>query len=137
MSSYGIHLTLRLSKIERRDSLDNGETVRQFLETLVKAVDMRILAGPIIGREDGPEDKCGWSGVVILYESHAAIHTYSGIGDAFVDLFSCRAFSVDTVIDVLASFFGDFRIVEQSVVDRGRHWDDGPQAEMSAWVKSR
>jgi S-adenosylmethionine decarboxylase len=98
---------------------------------------MRVLAGPIVARAEGSIDKSGCSGVVILYESHAAIHTYPHRAAAFVDAFSCRDFAVAQVTDTLAEHFGDHHVVEQTLADRGFHWSADTSTEMLEWIRER
>ena len=135
--TYGLHLTLRLDGIENREALDDPEAVIGFLKSLVKRVDMRILAGPLTGREDGGPDRSGVSGVVILYESHAAIHTYPWLGGAFVDIFSCREFDHEVVLGVFDEFFGAHRVRELETQTRGRHWGADIEREQLAWSNLR
>ena len=70
-------------------ALDDEIEVAKFLKKLVAALGMRVRAGPLCGRNGGAPEKNGISGAVILYESHAAIHTYSQLRAAFLDIFSC------------------------------------------------
>jgi S-adenosylmethionine decarboxylase len=136
-ATYGHHLLLRLSGIRDVGALERPEQVAECLRTLVQRVGMRVLAGPLIGQEEGPPEKRGCSGVVILYESHAAIHTYPALGEAFVDLFSCRAFDLDTVAGTLEAFFGPHRIAERTVLERGVHWSPDAARELDTWMRSR
>lgn len=135
--TYGLHLTLRLGGFQGVQALDNPDTVVLFLRTLVSDIDMRILAGPLVAREEGPEEKTGYSSVVILYESHAAIHTYPHRAAAFVDVFSCRQFTIAQVQDTLSAHFGRHQIVEQRVAERGLHWSADVHEEMLAWRSGR
>ena len=135
--TYGLHLTLRLVDIENRHALDDPDTVNQFLKSLVRRVDMRILAGPLTGREDGGPERSGVSGVVILYESHAAIHTYPHLGGAFVDIFSCRAFDHEVVLAVIDEYFGSHCVRELETQTRGRHWGADIRKEQLAWSGRR
>jgi S-adenosylmethionine decarboxylase len=132
-----MHLTVRISDVERRSALNNQDAVTDFLVSLVDRVGMRILAGPMVGIEEGVPEKRGLSSVIILYESHAAIHTYPELGEAFLDLFSCKTFDVDTVLGTLGSFFGSFNVVEQSMFDRGIHGGPNIQQEMRSWKQRR
>jgi S-adenosylmethionine decarboxylase len=136
-TTYGMHLTVRISNVERQSVLNDSDAVSNFLVSLVDRVGMRILAGPMVGIEEGVPEKRGLSSVIILYESHAAIHTYPELGEAFVDLFSCKRFSVETVLDTLESYFGSFSVAEQGVVDRGIHWGPDIEREMAAWNNRR
>lgn len=135
--TYGQHLTLRIANVENRSALNGAENVRELLTTLVRRIGMRILAGPLVGVEDGPPDHQGVSGVVILYESHAAIHTYPEVGQAFLDVFSCKPYDVDLVKGVLSEFIGSFDIVEKNEFDRGIHWSTSVERELTKWQLGR
>lgn len=135
-STYGVHLTMRIANIERNSALD-GSGIGEFLKSLVQRVNMRVLAGPLVVEEQGVPEKRGWSGVVILYESHAAIHSYPELGEAFVDIFSCKEFNVKDVTDTMTSYFGSFTVVEKNVLDRGVHWGPNISNEMDAWLAGR
>lgn len=106
--TYGLHLTLRLEGFDQPAA-----------------------------REDGPPEKAGCSGVVILYESHAAIHTYPHQAAAFVDVFSCRQFATAQVTDTLAAYFESDQVVEQRLAERGLHWSADAHEEMLAWRSGR
>jgi S-adenosylmethionine decarboxylase len=136
-TTYGSHLTLRVAGVQRKHSLEGSQTIEDILVTLVGRIGMRILAGPLVGEEAGIPEKRGWSGVVILYESHAAIHTYPELGEAFIDIFSCRDFDIEEVVATLRTFFGEFEIVEKGVVDRGVHWTPNVEQEFSGWQLAR
>ena len=136
-TTYGKHLTLRISDLEPPDALDSEADVRDFLKELVHHIGMRVLAGPLVGYEDGEPEKRGTSGVVILYESHAAIHTYPELGQLFLDVFSCKEFSVQDVHDVLHRHYGSYHVMEEHVQDRGIHWGPDVIAESHNWATSR
>lgn len=136
-SCYGQHLMLRIANIEKRESLACQEVVHAFLLELVKKIGMRVLVGPLCGEEISDCGKSGCSGVIILYESHAAIHTYSEIGEAFIDIFSCRIFDNHQVFDTLSNFFGSFNIIEKTVLERGHHWDEDLTSSIKKWAKNR
>ncbi|WP_063062493.1 S-adenosylmethionine decarboxylase family protein [Nocardia sienata] len=135
--SYGQHLMLRLCNIERVDSIDDATRVADFLVALVHAVGMRILEGPHAAAEGGDDDHYGYSAVVILYESHAAVHTYPNRRELFLDLFSCRAFEAQQVYDTCTRFFGGFTVSEYTVLDRGVHWTAPAAERLSDWMESR
>lgn len=133
---YGMHLTLRIGQVERRQALIGQEHITTLLETLVDRVGMRVLAGPMVAEERGLPHQHGWSGVVILYESHAAIHTYPNQQEAFIDLFSCKDFNPSLVLETLHSFLGSFVVLEQDMHDRGYHWGTNVRDELSTWQGS-
>ncbi len=98
---------------------------------------MFILAGPLVGTEPGGPDRFGVSGVVILRESHAAVHTYPGLGEAFIDVFSCRPFDTEVVGSVVTESFGQHRVVESDMLTRGTHWDADVAEQLRSWTGSR
>ena len=134
---YGVHLAMRASNFRNKSVLDDSTVVSDFLGALVDRIGMRILAGPLVGRDGGSAEKYGCSGVVLLHESHAALHTYPGIGEIFLDVFSCRSFDEKVVIETVEIFFGSHRVVEQTLLNRGIHWGTDVSMEMASWLHTR
>lgn len=135
--TYGLHLTLRIADVANTDALSSPTRVAEFIKALVHRIGMRILAGPLTGVEGGPPERQGVSAVIILYESHAAIHTYPALGALFLDVFSCRVFDTSAVCTVLTDYFGSHRVVEQTLFDRGVHWNRDVQRMLHTWQASR
>jgi len=134
---YGFHLTLRVADIENCSALEGFENISSLLYELVSRIGMRILAGPLVGEEVAEPINCGWSGVVILAESHAAIHTYPARREAFVDVFSCKVFDEETVFQCLRERLRNFSVREQNTSARGIHWGTDIGAEMDTWMHTR
>lgn len=134
---YGLHLMMRVANVRNRVALGDGETINNFLVDLVHELDMNVLAGPMVSEEAGEPQRAGYSGVIILYESHAAIHTYSELGQAFVDVFSCKPYDASRVERVMNRYFGDFEVVEQTTLGRGVHWGTNVEREMEKWANAR
>lgn len=134
---YGLHLMMRVSNVRNQVALSDGENINRFLVELVHTLDMNVLAGPMVTEEAGEPQKSGISGVIILYESHAAIHTYSNLGEAFLDVFSCKPYDVTRVEGVMKRYFGEFEVVEQTTLGRGVHWGTNVEREMESWREQR
>ncbi len=134
---YGKHLMLRIAKIKKHESLNDEEAIFAFLKSLVARLGMRVLAGPVVGNDDSGALKEGCSGIILLYESHAAIHTYTKQKEAFIDIFSCKDFETTTVFKVITATFGDFTILEEQVLSRGHHWNENLDAEYEAWTSKK
>ena len=134
---YGLHLMMRVSNVRNQAALSDGENINRFLVELVHTLDMNVLAGPMVTEEAGEPQKSGISGVIILYESHAAIHTYSNLGEAFLDVFSCKPYDVTRVEGVMKRYFGEFEVVEQTTLGRGVHWGTNVEREMESWREQR
>ena len=136
-SVYGMHATLWLTEIERTDVLDDRVALDYLLHSLVKKIGMTVLDGPLMSTEQADPLRYGHSGVVILVESHAAIHTYPKIRSLFFDMFSCKPFEMSDVCAVFAEELGHFVIAEQEVRDRGRHWGAVASRELQRWQEQR
>lgn len=134
---YGRHLMMRLGAIEGDDLLDDPAGLERYLGDLVTGIGMRILSGPHVSTEDHDGDRYGHSGVVVLYESHAAIHTYPRRRSMFLDVFSCMHFEVGDVCRLTKEAFGSFDVIESRLLDRGLHWVGDAASELAAWQTGR
>ena len=134
---YGKHLTLLIKNVEHIEKLNGENEIKNFLADLVKSINMRILVNPVAGYESGDEAHAGYSGVVILYESHCAIHTYSKLRKVFIDIFSCKDYCVEDVLNFIKGKIGVFEIEEQHIFNRGVHWGNDIKKEMNNWKGKR
>jgi S-adenosylmethionine decarboxylase len=131
--TYGTHLMLRLGGIERAQALDSPAGIHRYLRDLVDGIGMRILDGPYTKTEDVESSRYGHSGIVLLVESHAAIHTYPRLLTLFLDVFSCKSFDVSSVIAITQQRFGTFEVIESAVLDRGHHWPEDAGYALQTW----
>lgn len=100
------HLHLLVSATITRPPL-SAEEGEQWLLSLVDLIDMQILmdAKAIYCEDLGNE---GVTGIVGLTTSHASFHAWHEVEKPFiqVDVYSCRKFDHNAVIDFIASAFG-------------------------------
>ncbi len=87
--------------------LADVNTVFDLLDTLPERIGMTKIAPPYVFRYSGvkPED-WGVTGVTIIAESHISIHTFAEHRRFHLDVFSCKAFDADMVLDVVCELFG-------------------------------
>jgi S-adenosylmethionine decarboxylase len=137
VSNYGTHLLLLLSGIENGAALDSQSGLCDFLADLVAKIGMRVLDGPRAVTESADDDKYGHSAVVILYESHAAVHTYPARRSLFLDVFSCKPFDDGAVVEACHHVFGGFDVTERLVLNRGAHWNGSAEASVREWAATR
>jgi S-adenosylmethionine decarboxylase len=104
-SGYGPHLMLDLNDCNVA-TLDDLDSCYALLKDLPAMVGMTAITQPYVFRYEGPipEDE-GITGVVIIAESHISLHTYPKKQFAFVDVFSCKPFDVQTATDHIVRFF--------------------------------
>lgn len=90
---YHIIATLKVEK-EFNHLLTDEEFGKNFLILWAIANDMNIIGKPAFHKFQSQLEKTdlegGYSGIILLSESHASIHTYPEKDIAYMDLFSCR-----------------------------------------------
>lgn len=99
--------------------LENEELIYRFLDEYPSRIDMTKVAPPYVFRYVGskPQD-WGVSGFVVIAESHISIHTFPERQLVNIDVFSCKEFDAERVLeDVRARF--EFTEMETHVLDRG------------------
>ena len=73
--------------------------IERILLGLPPRINMHILLGPFVVR--GEPENPGWTGFVIIDKSHIAIHTFQETNSVAVDIFSCKPFDSETVLEYL------------------------------------
>ncbi len=89
--------------------LDDGELVRASLVELARRIGMRPLAPPLIAQapDNQLKDPGGWSGVLLIVESHITIHTFPRRRFLTADAYSCRnGMDLKAIEGFLVSQFG-------------------------------
>ncbi|WP_232050517.1 S-adenosylmethionine decarboxylase family protein [Actinoplanes sp. OR16] len=117
--------------------LDDEETLATFMRDLVTRIGMTVIAGPLVATEGGPPEKSGKSAVVILAESHAAVHTYPHLREVLVNVFSCKPFREADVLAEFRRLVGDFEITERAFSRRGEEWPRDLTAARELWSGQR
>lgn len=104
-----------------RNLLDNSNLVFQSLKDLSKQLGMKVLFGPqvVIAPSNNKKDPGGWSGFLIIAESHISVHTFPDRGFVSIDIYTCKN-GLDTKF-VVAYFISKFNLkeVETNFVKRG------------------
>ena len=94
VSLFGQHLMLDISSCNK-ETLSDYNLVFKLLHELPQLLDMHALIQPYVFPYSGliPQDK-GVTGILIIAESHATIHTFSEKDYVFIDVFSCKSFDI-------------------------------------------
>ncbi|MFO0719053.1 MAG: adenosylmethionine decarboxylase [Candidatus Paceibacterota bacterium] len=117
---FGEHLTLDGYGGEER-LLDSQETVLRALNELVDLLGMKILAEPQVYFAESNEikDPGGWTGVVVIMESHISIHTFPKRGFVSADVYTCQnGLNTDLIISYFKKAF-NLKDVETNFIKRG------------------
>ena len=125
---FGLHLTLDGYFCNAR-ALDNLGLVTRVLTDLPERMRMKRLMPPYVVRAPAHrrKDPGGWSGFVIIQESHVSVHTFPARRFVSIDVYSCKDFKTAPVISYFRRTFG-IRKVEKNIVIRGKEY---PMANLS------
>ena len=91
MNHFGEHVTLDGYGGDE-ELLNSKDIVLACLKNLPALLDMHILAEPVVYFAKGNDDKDpgGWSGFVVIEESHISIHTFPKRGFVSIDVYTCK-----------------------------------------------
>lgn len=107
-----------------RERLVDRDLVQQCLAELPAKLGMQKLAEPTVhwAEPNGIKDPGGWSGVVIIAESHISIHTFPGRHFASIDVYTCRNGLPTAEIEAYFREVFGFEELETNFVVRGRRY---------------
>ncbi len=123
--NFGEHLTID-GYGGSADLLDSKDIVLRALNELPGLLGMNILraAEVVEAPEAGHKDPGGWSGFVIIAESHISIHTFPKRGFLSADVYSCQS-GMDQ--EMVKQFFIDkfgLKDLEVNFIVRGTRYPD-------------
>jgi S-adenosylmethionine/arginine decarboxylase-like enzyme len=110
---YGKHLIL--SGRGCNDNILDIPKMEEFIRTLVKKIDMVAYGQPIVARF-GQGIEIGLSAVQLIETSAITIHTNDQARDMYLDVFSCKSFSEQTVLDFVNKTFNPKGINYQTIL---------------------
>jgi S-adenosylmethionine decarboxylase len=109
------------------EKLADFELIRRVLDELPTEMEMTKVLHPIVQRFGGePGTASGVSGVVIIAESHIAIHTFPQQRFISVDIFSCKAFDLARAVQRIVDVFEVGRH-ETHMINRGKEFPKDPE----------
>lgn len=115
MKFNAIHKHLLIKAIVRVPLVDEDEG-KQMLEDMVKAIGMKAVTKPqcVYVEEWGNE---GLTGSINLATSHIAFHIWDETGLLMMDVYSCKDFTEEPIIDILMQRMG-LRMIKTRMIDR-------------------
>jgi len=118
MYGFGQHLMLDGYGCDKEKLMDIG-LIYSFLHDYPDEMEMTKVMPPYVFKCEGkhPED-WGYSGFVIIAESHISIHTFPEKYYLSVDIFSCKPFDTKKAIEYIVKLF-DIKKKEIKLLDRG------------------
>jgi len=103
------------------DLINSKDLVAHSLEDLPSQVGMKILYGPqvVFATSNEKKDPGGWSGFVIIAESHISIHTFPKRGFVSIDVYTCtEGLNTKFIADYFQKIF-ELKDLETNFIERG------------------
>lgn len=121
---FGMHLMLDAYECDSA-ALKDANTIYEVLDELPTLIGMTKMTKPYIVFTEGnnKKDPGGWSGFVLIEESHISIHTFVRRRFFTFDIYSCKEFDTDKAIEYLKKRFKT-NDVEYSIENRGKRYPE-------------
>jgi S-adenosylmethionine decarboxylase len=139
---FGPHLIIDGSRCNTRKLADRI-LVEQVLNNYPSAIGMTKIGGPYMFEYQAPDPAySGVSGLVVIAESHIAIHTFPELDYFTMDIFSCKNFDHEKAIAYIKDAF-DVEEMDRMLVQRGlsfkgpHHGANGATDELIAAAEAR
>ena len=100
-----------------RTAIQDKNTVRKFITTLVKDIDMVPIGNPQISQTAiGQDNKEGFTAIQIIETSSITAHFINSTGSLYLDVFSCKKFDREIVQMLIKQFFNPKSIRKESLI---------------------
>ncbi len=108
------------------EKLNDRDLVLNCLNELPEKLGMKKLAEPQIyfAEANDLKDPGGWTGVVVIAESHISIHTFPKRGFVTADVYTCKSgMNNDLILDYFKNAF-ELKQLEVNFVKRGLNYPE-------------
>ncbi len=115
---WGQHLVLDMNGCNN-ERLANKENIINWTKELVEAIDMVAYGEPVIEHfATHSHEAAGYTLVQLIETSAISAHFAENIGQAYIDIFSCKSFDNKVARKICENYF-EPEIIKQSVLMRG------------------
>lgn len=108
------------------EKLNDRERVFRCLNEFPEDLGMTKLSPPVIYEAPGNDgkDPGGWSGVVVIMESHISVHTFPGRGFVSIDVYTCKNGLDTRYIEKYFQDMFELQELEVNFVERGKKYPE-------------
>lgn len=110
---WGYHLMLDCYDADK-ELMKNKQNVETFARVLVSRIDMKAYGDPQV-IHFGEGDKEGFTLVQLIETSNICAHFANETGNFYLDVFSCKEYDPNVVLEVVNQFFSPKKIRERFV----------------------
>jgi len=112
----GTHLILDLKECKEYEKLSNKKFIESFLLNLVKISKMKAITKPnVLYYKHKEKEESGVTGFIIIADSHISIHTYPFKKSLYLDLFSCKNFYSQKIINYVQETFEPEKLTKKLI----------------------
>lgn len=105
---WGYHTLIDAADCDRA-AVTNPALIAEFVRELVKAIDMVAYGEPQV-IHFGEDNKAGYTLVQLIETSNIMAHFCDDSGDCYFDVFSCKTYDLQTVVDLFEKYFHPKRV---------------------------
>ncbi|MGH1478775.1 MAG: S-adenosylmethionine decarboxylase family protein [Geminicoccales bacterium] len=112
--AFGQHLIVDAAGCNHR--ISDRDSIANFAKDLVQAIDMKAYGAPWIEHfgHDLPKAS-GFTLVQLIETSNISAHFCDDSGEAYFDIFSCKAFDEAVAIEVIQAYFEPIKCQTQNL----------------------
>jgi S-adenosylmethionine/arginine decarboxylase-like enzyme len=111
--AWGFHLILDCYDADKTKITD-AQNIAAFAKKLVERIDMVAFGEPQV-IHFGEDDKQGYTLVQLIETSNICAHFCDDSGNFYLDVFSCKPYSTEAVLEIVNQFFAPKKIRERYV----------------------
>lgn len=114
--------------------LNDQNRVRAAIDDLPGELGMKKLSSTEVyfAKGNAIKDPGGWSGFVVIEESHISVHTFPGVGFISIDVYTCRnGLNQQQIVNYFTRRFG-LQDVEVNFIRRGLKFPEVVASMVSA-----
>lgn len=121
---FGLHLMIDAYGCDPK-TLSDINLVYHVLDILPEKIGMKKLTKPylVFAEANNKRDPGGWSGFVMIQESHISLHTFIKRRFITADVYSCKSFDTKVIIKYFKKVFKT-KDIEYSIETRGKRYPD-------------
>ena len=108
--TWGYHLLLDCSGCNQ--SIDNDIVIEKFVVELIPRIGMQAVDGPRIEYLLPKTPNAGFRMMKMIQTSNITAHFVSATREGYIDLFSCKSFDKDVVVELVKKYFNPTNINE-------------------------
>jgi S-adenosylmethionine/arginine decarboxylase-like enzyme len=112
---WGYHLILDCAGCNF-EKITDPDNIKDFLSTLIPAIDMVAHGEPIVEFLLSGEDNQGYSVLQMITTSNITAHFVNRDCSGYIDIFSCKEFDINIANRIVGEFFEPINIKHQLIL---------------------